>query len=98
MADVYFARAVAELETNLHEECYQSSVKQYDCIKRCINDNEIQSPDIREALAYGGMGNACMAVDKFSEAEDWYLKAFDVWTRVGSSKNRRIYVSVVLHP
>jgi hypothetical protein len=96
MADIYFARGAAECESNLHEECYRSWSKQHACIMACITSGEIKTPDSREALAYGSMGNGCMALDKFEEAEHWYLKAFDVWDRLSRpSEDRQIYVSVI---
>jgi hypothetical protein len=95
MADNYFARGVAECETNLHEECFQSHSKQYNRVMTCLKMGLITSPDSREALAYASMGNGCMAIDKFAEAEEWYLKAFDVWDRLAStSKDRQLYVSI----
>ena len=96
MADIYLARAAAERETNCFQECFQSYSKQHACIMACLKSNQLKSPSQQEALAYGGMGNGCMAVDEFERAEEWYLKAFDVWDRLAeSSKSRQIYVSRV---
>ena len=97
MADIYFARGCLENEANLREECFQSFTKQYDCIQACIASGEIKSPDAREALSCGQMGNGCMALDRFQEAEAWYLKAFDIWDRLSRpSEDRKIYVSWTL--
>jgi len=97
MADIYFARGCLENEANLREECFQSFKKQYDCIRACIASGEIKSPDAREALSCGQMGNGCMALDRFQEAEAWYLKAFDIWDRLSRpSEDRKIYVSWTL--
>lgn len=94
MADIYFAKGAVECETNLRQICFQSWTKQNNCVQASIASGQIKRPDAREALAYGSMGNGCMALDKFQEAEAWYMKAFDVWDRLPqSSEDRQIYVS-----
>jgi hypothetical protein len=41
------------------------------------------------------MGNGCMAMNKFDDAEDWYLKAFHMWETMDADvfKDKELFVS-----
>lgn len=98
MVDIYFARGAVECQTNMLQKCFETYSKQHACLQAAIEKEQLQLPDPREAIAYGSMGNGCMAIDDYLQAEKWYMKAFDVWDRLpGVSADRQIYVSTVLH-
>jgi hypothetical protein len=94
LADIYGSRASVDSETNKFEDCYRNFEKQYMYLSQAIAKGLSPSPSIREVFALGGMGNGCLALHRYKEAEEYYKQCFEVWKDVPGDK--RIYVRVEL--
>jgi hypothetical protein len=91
MVDMYRAKGSVETETNRFQACYDSFVAEYEHWERAVAKNLAQMPDIRAVFACGGMGNGLHALNRYEEAEKWYLKTLELWD--GLPGDRKIYVS-----
>jgi hypothetical protein len=93
----YWAKGTVQLHINEFEDGYQSYEKGYKLLQIAVEKGTLPLPDTRQALACGMMGNGCMAMNKYKEAEDWYLKAFHMWADVPAiSKDKQLYVCLFL--
>lgn len=79
MADIYGAYASADSESNDVVSCQENFQRQLDYLKVAIEKGQVKRPNVREALAYGGLGNATMGLKKYRDAEPLYRKCLEIW-------------------
>lgn len=79
MADIYGAYASRDSESNAVVSCQVNFQRQLDYILKAIEKGQIRRPNVREALAYGGLANATMGLKKYQDAEPLYRKCLDIW-------------------
>lgn len=82
LSEIYTTLAAHQTECNRYKECYQTFQKRFDATMKAITKRLITRPSVYEVLAYAGMGNGNMAVNKYHEAEAYYLKAIELWKDV----------------
>jgi len=94
----YWAKGGTQLQLNLFEEGKDSFEKGYNLLLRAVEKGLITADDDRIAIAYGLMGNGFLAVNKFDEAEQWYLKAFQMWEKMedGVFKDKQLFVGIFI--
>lgn len=92
----YWARGGTQLQLNRFEEGQSSFTQGYDTLQRAVEKGLITADDDRIAIASGLMGNGCMGVNKFTEAEEWYLKGFQRWDTMDDDafRDKQLFVSV----
>jgi len=91
----YWAKGGTQLQLNMFEQGKDSVEKAYNLLQRAVEKGLITADDDRIAIACGLMGNGFMAVNKFDEAEEWYLKAFHMWEKMKDDvfKDKQLFVS-----
>jgi tetratricopeptide (TPR) repeat protein len=91
-----WAKGAAYLQINKFEQACQCYEKAYELFQIALRKGNVKLPDGRQALACGLMGNGCMAMDEYEKAEEWYLKAFQIWSEMEEvPKDRLLYVSAL---
>jgi len=91
----YWAKGGTQLQLNLFEEGKASFDEAYNLLQRAVEKGIITADDDRIAIACGLKGNGLMAVNKFVEAEDWYLRAFHMWDTMDDNvfEDKQLFVS-----
>jgi tetratricopeptide (TPR) repeat protein len=84
-----------ELQLNKFEPGFRSYEQAYSMLQRAVEKRLILADDDRLAIASGLMGNGCMAMNNFDEAENWYLKAFQMWEPMDEKifRDKQLFVS-----
>lgn len=89
----FWAKGAVGLQTNQFEQGFRSFRRVYEVLQDAIRKGSMTLPDTRQALACGLMGNGCMAMNRYEEAEQWYLQAFQMWDELPEvSKDKQLYV------
>jgi hypothetical protein len=90
----YWARGGTQLQLNRFREGQNSFTQGYNTLQRAVEKGLITADDDRIAIACGLMGNGCMAMNRFAEAEEWYLKAFQMWDAIDDDafKDKQLFV------
>ncbi|KAI0182112.1 hypothetical protein GGR52DRAFT_67803 [Hypoxylon sp. FL1284] len=79
LADINGAYASIYSESNNQEGCRKHFELQLKYCLEAIEKGQIQRPNVREALAYGGMGTAKMMQKEYAEAEKNYRRCMEIW-------------------
>jgi hypothetical protein len=91
----HWVRGSTQLQLNQFVPGLRSFQQGYNQLQRAVEKGLISANDDRIAIACGLMGNGCMAVNKFDDAENWYLKAFHMWEKMDADvfKDKELFVS-----
>jgi hypothetical protein len=93
--DCFWIKGGTQLQLNDYANGLHSFEQAYDLLQCAIQKGIITSNDDRLAIACGLMGNGCMAMNNFSKAEEWYMKAFDLWEMMDNDVflDKQLFVS-----
>ena len=94
LVDVYWTKGSVFTDTNQFQACYESFQAEFAWLRKAIDKNLVQLPNIREVFAWGGLGNGLQSLNEYEKAEECYRKAFLAWENVPG--DRKIYVSIFI--
>jgi tetratricopeptide (TPR) repeat protein len=78
-ADIHGGFGSLATETNQFQEAYDQFKLEYDNITTAIDRGFLTRPNVREAIAQGGIANGLNGLKKYAEAEKEYWKCIDIW-------------------
>ena len=81
LAAIYNTRAALETECNLFQQAYDDFKAQIDCVERAIETGELKRPCLTEVFALGGVGNGLQGLNNYTEAEEYYRRAIDAYSK-----------------
>jgi hypothetical protein len=92
----YWVKGSTQLQLNQFASGLHSFQQAYNLLQRAVEKGFISPDDDRIAIACGLMGNGCMAMNKFNDAESWYLRAFHMWEKMDADifKDKELFVSL----
>jgi hypothetical protein len=95
----HWARGGTKLQLNIFDGGFLSFEKAYDLLQQAVSKNIISPTDDRIAIACGLKGNGYMAMYDFKSAEEWYMKAFQMWEQLPDDvfKDKQLFVSLGVH-
>jgi len=93
-----WVRGSTQLQLNDFTKGLHSFERGYSMLQRAVENGTITAEDDRIPIASGLMGNGCMAMNRFAEAERWYLKAFQMWETMEDDvfQDKQLFVSFIL--
>jgi hypothetical protein len=96
--EVFWVKGGTELQLNKFEAGLRSYEQAYSMLQHAVGTGLILADDDRIAIASGLMGNGCMAMNRFNEAESWYIKAFQMWEAMADDvfKDKQLFVGLLL--
>jgi hypothetical protein len=93
----YWIRGGTQLQLNYFTDGLLSFERSYQALQQAVEKGLIDCHDDRIAIASGLMGNGRMAMNDFDGAEEWYLKAFQLWEKMDDDvfKDKQLFVSLL---
>lgn len=79
LADIYGAFGGIDSERNELYKTLENFQTQYDYLQKAFSKNLLARPNVREALALGGLAQGHAALDELPEAEKYFRRCIDVW-------------------
>ena len=79
LADIYGAFGSRDSESNNPQSCLENFEKQLRYTLEAFDKDLLQRPNVREPIAYGGLANAHISLNKYEEAEKYYRTCLQVW-------------------
>jgi hypothetical protein len=93
----YWIRGGTQLQLNYFTDGLLSFERSYQVLQHAVEKGLIDCHDDRIVIASGLMGNGRMAMNDFDGAEEWYLKAFQLWEKMDDDvfKDKQLFVSLL---
>jgi hypothetical protein len=93
--DCLWISGCTRLQLNEFEQGAKFLEQGYTVLQQAVSKGFILANDDRIAIASGLMGNGQMALNRFSDAERWYMKAFEMWSSMDDDVflDKQLFVS-----
>jgi hypothetical protein len=90
----YWIRGGTQLQLNDFAGGLLSFEQAHQVLQQAVEKSLIHADDDRIAIVSGLMGNGRMAMNDFDSAEEWYLKAFQMWEEMDDDvfKDKELFV------
>jgi tetratricopeptide (TPR) repeat protein len=79
LADIHGGYGAIDSERNKLQETLDHFSKQYKYLMEAFDKGLWKRPDVREALALGGLAQGHAGLDQYDEAEGFYLRYIETW-------------------